>query len=78
MLSFLFFAVIVTAIGVAIYFREPCVGEHCASFVKVEERLKKMSAIAAGVVGNHECGYSDSKDLRIIDMTFDRNPKEVE
>ena len=76
-LSFLFFAVIVASIATAIYFREPCIGEHCASHVKLEDRLRKMSAIAASVMGSYECGYSTSKDLRVIDMTFDHDPSQV-
>ena len=60
-----------------VYFNRPCVGEHCATFTKVEDRLKTIAKMAAVVNGNFQCGYNNSPFLRIIDMTFDPDPISV-
>ena len=69
--------VIFVSIGSALYFYRPCIGDHCATFTKVEDRLKVMAKNAAIVTGKHQCGDVESPYLRVVDMTFDPDPKEV-
>merc|ERR1712226_248366 len=72
-----FVTTILLSIGVAIYYNKRCVGDHCATFVKIEDRLKIMAKAAANVNGDYQCGNNDSPFLRLADMNFDDDPKAV-